>query len=125
MSVTDALPDQDILSHDSLGKRKRDPTKRFDPSDGLPAAGPSRKSYKKRSYEVKEILDDVPPNEKSQAISGRAKIRKVLLDLTGDEDVSEDEVLVHIADELEVLPSFTSNQKYAWLCHVRSFVKPQ
>ena len=116
MSVTDALPDQDILSHDSLGKRKRDPTKRFDRSDGLLAAG---------SHEVKEVLYDVPPNEKSQAISGRAKIRKVLLDLTGDEDVSEDEVLVHIADELEVLPSFTSNQKYAWLCHVRSFVKPQ
>ena len=125
MSVTAELSEEDTHDSDVLGKRKREQTNHFDPSGGFTAAGPSKKSYKKKSHEVKEVLDDVPPNEKSQAISGRARIRKVLLDLTGDEDVSEDEVLVHIADELEVLPSFTSNQKYAWLCHVRSFVKPK
>jgi hypothetical protein len=125
MSVTDVLPDEDILNHDSLGKRKRDPTKRFDPFDGLPAGGPSKKTSKKRSHEVKEVLDDVPFNEELQATSGRARIRKVLLDLTGDEDVSEDKELVDIANELEALPSFTRNQKCAWLVHLRLFVKPE
>ena len=101
MSVTAELSENDTHEINVLGKRKREQTNHFDPSGGLSAAGPSKKTFKKRSLAVKEVLDEVSPSKENQALSGRLMLKKVLLDLTGDEVDSEDNDIDEIANELE------------------------
>ena len=105
MSVTADLPDEDIES--SLGKRKRDPTTRYNPSDGVSAAGPSKKPSKRRIRVDEELLDDLSPSKALKPTSVREMLQKVFLDLKGDED----DDLVEMVNNLGSLASFNKEQK--------------
>ena len=124
MSVSAELSEEDTHDSDVLGKRKREQTSHYDPSGELSAAGPSKKTLKKRSLVVQEILDEVTPSKEIQALSGRLMLKKVLLDLTGDEADSEVNDLDEMANKLESWATFNKVQKSAFLLHVKSFVKP-
>ena len=122
MSVTADLPDEDIEDSSALGKRKRDQTTRYTPSD---AVGPSKKYSKRRSSENEEVLDDVSPSKAIQPTSVRELLQKVFLDLTGDVADSANDDLVDIVNELGSMTSLNKEERIAWLLHVKSFVKPQ
>ena len=65
MTVSADLADEDLENSNALGalgKRKRDQTTRYTPSDDFAAAGPSRKISKRRISEDEEILDDSSPS---------------------------------------------------------------
>ena len=124
MSVSAELSEEDSHDSDLLGKRKREQTNHYNPSGELSAAGPSKKTSKKRSLVVQEVLDEVTPSIEIQALSGRLMLKKVLLDLTGDEADSEDNDIDEMANELELWATFNKEQKSAFLLHVKSFVKP-
>ena len=118
MSVSAELSEEDTHDSDILGKRKREQTNHYNPSGELSAAGPSKKKLKKRSLPVQEVLDEVTPSEEIEAISGRLRLKKVLLDLTGDEADSENNV-DEMANELETWAAFNKEQKSAFLRHVK------
>ena len=127
MSVSADLADEDLEDSNALGtlgKRKRDQTTRYTPSDDFAAAGPSRKISKRRISVDEEILDDSSPSKSIQPPSVRELLQRVFLDLTGDEADSVDNDLVDIVNELGSLASLNKEQKNAWLLHVKSFVKP-
>ena len=126
MSVAGEVADEDVEDVDyssGLGKRKRDQTTRYNPSEGV--AGPSKKSSKRRSTKNKEVLDDVIPPKVTEPSSGRDMLQKIFLDLMGDEAHSEDDKLIVIANELTLLTSFNKEQTDAWVLYNRSFVKPE
>ena len=106
MSVTAELSEEDTHDSDVLGKRKREQTNHNNASGQLSAAGPSQKKSKKRSLPVLEVLDEVTPSKEIQALSGRLMLKKVLLDLTGDEADSEDNDVDEMANELESWAAF-------------------
>ena len=121
MFVSAESSEEDDHDSDVLGKRKREQTNHNDPSGKLSAAGPSRKTSKKRSLVVQEVLDEVTPSKEIEALSGRLMLKK---DLTGDEADSEDNDIDEMANELESWATFNKKQKSAFLVHVKSFVKP-
>ena len=124
MFVSAESSEEDDHDSDVLGKRKREQTNHNDPSGKLSAAGPSRKTSKKRSLVVQEVLDEVTPSKEIQALSGRLMLKKVLLDLTGDEADIEVNDSDEMANKLESWATFNKKQKSAFLVHVKSFVKP-
>ena len=127
MSVSGGLADEDLEDSSALGalgKRKRDQTTRYTPSDDFAAAGPSKRIAKKKISVDEEVLDDCSPSKSIQPTSVKELLQKVFLDLTGDEAESVDNDLVDIVNELGSLASLNKQQKNAWLLHVKSFVKP-
>lgn len=124
MSVTAELSEEDIHDSDLLGKRRRAQTNHYEPSGELSAARPSKRTSKKRSLAVQEVLDEVTLSKEIQALSGRMMLKKVLLDLTGDEADNEDYDIDEMANELESWATFNKEKKTAFLLHVKSFVKP-
>lgn len=123
MSVSAELSEEDPHDSDVLGKRKREQTNHYNPFGELSAGGPSKKKSKKRSLPVQEVLDEVTPSEEIEALSSRLRLKKVLLDLTGDEADSENNV-DEMANELETWAAFNKELKNAFLLHIKSFVRP-